>query len=189
MEFSREQIKYFWDESKGGLFFYGNDGEQLLTRPKEVYDGAMPSGNSVALLNFLRLSRLTGAADLEDKAQTMITAFANTVSSGPTAHSFFLSGLLFYLRPSREVVVVGHAMDGQVEKMLGSVQKAFLPDTVVLYKDAHSSELELLAPFTRDMTVQNGNATAYVCEGFACQEPVADVEFLRQIISSSRRQA
>ncbi len=189
LEFSREQIKYFWDESGGGLFFYGNDAEQLLTRPKEVYDGAMPSDNSVALLNFLRLSRLTGAADLEDKAQIMITAFANTVSSGPTVHSFFLSGLLFYLRPSREVVVVGHAMDDQVEKMLDSVQKAFLPDTVVLYKDAHSSELELLAPFTRDMTVQNGNATAYVCEGFACQEPVADVEILRQIISSSRRQA
>ena len=95
LEFSWEQIKYFWDESGGGLFFYGNDGEQLLTRPKEVYDGAMPSDNSVALLNFLRLSRLTGAADLEDKAQTMITAFANTVSSGPTAHPFSCPG--FYL--------------------------------------------------------------------------------------------
>lgn len=72
LEFSREQVKYFWDESQGGLFFYGNDAEQLLARPKEVFDGAIPSDNSVALLNFLRLARLTGDTEWELKAQAIM---------------------------------------------------------------------------------------------------------------------
>jgi len=67
MELTNDMIKYFWDNKKGGLFIYGSDSEQLITRPKEIYDGAIPSGNSVAALNFLRLSRLTGQQELEEK--------------------------------------------------------------------------------------------------------------------------
>jgi uncharacterized protein YyaL (SSP411 family) len=182
MELSRDQIKYFWDGQAGGMFFYGSDAEQLLTRPKEVYDGALPSDNSVALLNFLRLSRLTGDPELEEKAQAMITAFADTVSSGPTAHSFFLSAVLFYLQPSREAVIVGSAQDDQLRQMRDYLQKTFLPDTVVLYKEGSDEELHRLAPFTEAMKVQEGGAAAYVCEGFACQQPVTDVDSLRMIM-------
>lgn len=188
MKLSREQIKYFWDDNAGGMFFYGNDAEQLLTRPKEAYDGAMPSDNSVALLNFLRLSRLTGDTDLEEKAQIIMSVFADTVSSGPTAHSFFLSAVLFYLQPSREVVVVGNDQGDQVKEMLEFLKKAFLPDTVVLYKDEKGSKMNSVAPFTNDMTVQNRKAAAYVCEGFACQQPLTDMQSLRDVIQKSNVQ-
>lgn len=185
LELTRDQIRYFWDEKAGGLFFYGNDAEQLLTRPKEVYDGAVPSDNSVALLNFLRLARLTGDTDWEQKAQAIMAVFADSAASGPTAHSFFLSAALFYLQKSREVVIVGHAEDGQTKEMLDYLGKTFLPDTVVLYKETTDDELPSLAHFAEAMTMQNGKTTAYICEGFACREPVSDVDSLRRNMQNS----
>lgn len=175
MMLADEQLRYFWDEHKGGLFFYGSDAEQLLTRPKEVYDGAIPSDNSVALLNFLRLARLTGNLDLEDKAQQIINAFAGAAASIPTAHSFFLSAWLFNEMGSREVVVASKDKNETARRMLEHMQKNFLPDTVSIYKEGNDLELVKLAPFTEDLTVaQTGQATAYICEGFACQQPVTD---------------
>jgi len=184
LELARDQIKYFWDETAGGLFFYGNDGEQLLTRPKEAYDGAMPSDNSVALLNFLRLARLTGDMKWEQKAQAIMALFADSVASGPTAYSFFLSAALFSLQKSREVVIVGHADDEQSQEMLDYLGQTFLPDTVVLCREIADNELDGLAPFTEAMTIQDGKATAYVCEGFACQAPVNSVEALRLVMQN-----
>lgn len=182
IQLSREQIKYFWDENGGGMFFYGSDAEQLLTRPKEVYDGALPSDNSVALYNFLRLSRLTGDLEWDEKARVIMTIFADTVSSGPTAHSFFLSAIMFYWQPSREAVIAGSGQDDQVRQMRDYLQKSFLPDTVVLYKEGSDEELHRLAPFTVAMTVKERGAAAYVCEGFACQQPVTNVDSLRMIM-------
>jgi len=184
LEFSREQVKYFWDESQGGLFFYGNDAEQLLARPKEVFDGAIPSDNSVALLNFLRLARLTGDTEWELKAQAIMALFADAVAAAPTACSFFLSAALFALHKSREVVIVGKAGDEQVKEMLDYLGKTFFPDTVVIYKEETDHELKRLVPFTEGMSMQNGKATAYVCEGFACQQPVTNTDSLRMIMQS-----
>jgi len=95
MELTNDMIKYFWDNKKGGLFIYGSDSEQLITRPKEIYDGAIPSGNSVAALNFLRLSRLTGQQELEEKAHQMFALFGSKIDSMPQGYAFFLTAMLF----------------------------------------------------------------------------------------------
>jgi len=130
----------------------------------------------------LRLSRLTGDLEWDEKARVIMTIFADTVSSGPTAHSFFLSAIMFYWQPSREAVIAGSGQDDQVRQMRDYLQKSFLPDTVVLYKEGSDEELHRLAPFTVAMTVKERGAAAYVCEGFACQQPVTNVDSLRMIM-------
>jgi uncharacterized protein YyaL (SSP411 family) len=90
LDLNRELLHYFWDEENGGLFFYGHDAEILLTRPKEAYDGALPSANAVASLNFLRLARLSPNPELEEKAQQTMDCFAGQIQEHPTAHSFWL---------------------------------------------------------------------------------------------------
>jgi uncharacterized protein YyaL (SSP411 family) len=96
LELNDDLLKLFWDGQDGGLFLYGDDAEKLIMRPKEVYDGAMPSANSAAALNFLRLSQLTGSTDLSDLAQRLFDAFNREVSLSPHSHAFFLSALLFF---------------------------------------------------------------------------------------------
>jgi uncharacterized protein YyaL (SSP411 family) len=98
LDLNRELLHYFWDEENGGLFFYGHDAEILLTRPKEAYDGALPSANAVASLNFLRLARLSPNPELEEKAQQTMDCFAGQIQEHPTAHSFwmYMAGYKFF---------------------------------------------------------------------------------------------
>ncbi|HRW12037.1 MAG TPA: thioredoxin domain-containing protein [Syntrophomonas sp.] len=89
-QFNQDMLRFFWDQEAGGLFFYGNDAETLLTRPKEGHDGAMPSANAVAAMNFLYLARLTGDEELEQKAGQTLDCFAAQIAAQPTAHSYWL---------------------------------------------------------------------------------------------------
>lgn len=94
-DLNKEFIELFWDENEGGFFFYGSDSEELLIRPKESYDGAMPSDNAVAAFNLLHLHRLTGDAGLDEKARKQIQYFAGTVADNPGAHTFWLQAIFY----------------------------------------------------------------------------------------------
>ncbi len=101
-----DMVRLFLDEKEGGLFIYGSDSEQLISRPKELYDGATPSGNSVSTMNFLKLARLAGRTDLEDLAQQQFYTFGGSLNAVPRAYAFMLSALGFALSGSTEVVLV-----------------------------------------------------------------------------------
>jgi len=104
-KFNQDLLDYFWDLEDGGLFFYGHDAENLLTRPKEGYDGAIPSANAVAALNFLHLSQITKDPDLENKAQQALNCFAGQIQEHPTAHSFWLLVISHKFFPKGKIVL------------------------------------------------------------------------------------
>src|SRR5215472_713147 len=85
LDLNREVIQHFWDDKRGGFYFTADDAEDLLVRQKEIYDGAVPSGNSVQMLNLLRLGRMTGNADFEEKAAQITRAFSKMVAQSPSA--------------------------------------------------------------------------------------------------------
>lgn len=173
---NRDLIKLFWDETKGGLYYTGSDAEALLTRPKETDDGAIPSDNAVAALNWIRLSRLTGDPDHEMRAERSFRAFANPVMNQPTAHAFWLCALITARQPGREVVVVGQPDDGVVQALLADLNRRFDPFTTVLLKGMDDAgAIVNLAPFTASMTPVEGKAAVYICKGNACQAPVTDL--------------
>ncbi|MDD4801508.1 MAG: thioredoxin domain-containing protein [Syntrophomonas sp.] len=104
-ELNQDLLKYFWDEKTGGLFLYGADSEVLLTRPKVYYDGAMPSDNAVACLNFLRLARMTGNRELEEKGREQLLLFAGAIRENPTAYSFWLLAALYYKQAGQRIIL------------------------------------------------------------------------------------
>ena len=180
-----DQMKdLFWDPEGGGFFFYGNDAEQLIARPKEVYDGAMPSGNSVAAMNILRLARITGREDLSDLARRQFRAFAGVISDYPRGHTFFLTALQSALNPSREIVITGPEGSEAVKSMVEAVHREFLPETVLVFRpeNGQAGEIEALAPMVRGRTPVDGMPAAYICENFACHEPTTDVNRLISMI-------
>jgi hypothetical protein len=101
-DLNNDLLKLFWDKEKGGLFFYGEDSEQLLTRPKEVYDGAIPSDNAVATLNFLRLAKKNGQV-LEERVRDQFLHFAGTIDENPTAYSFWLLAALYQRQAGQRI--------------------------------------------------------------------------------------
>jgi uncharacterized protein YyaL (SSP411 family) len=167
-------------DTKDGGFFAVSSGTELPIRAKEVYDGAVPSGNSVMLMNLLRLGRLTGRRDLNEAAAQLTTAFAGQVGARPAMHAEFLRGTDHALGPSAEIVVVGQAGDSRTEALLGALNTRYFPNTVILFKPAGKgpSLIEKLAPFTKNMSETGGEAAAYVCESGRCLAPVTSVRQL-----------
>lgn len=183
LKLNDDLIKYFWDETNGGLFHYGSDSEQLITRLKEIYDGATPSGNSVATMNFLRLARLTGQAELEEKAYNQFATFGRSIERFARGHSFFLSALLFAKSKSKEVVIVGNE-NLEESSMVSIIREDFRPFTLSMFYSNKHTDLIDLAPFIENYKTVEGKTTAYVCENFACQAPITDNSLFRNAISS-----
>jgi Protein of unknown function, DUF255./Glycosyl hydrolase family 76. len=177
LKLNDDLLKLFWDEDKGGLFLYGHDAEKLILRPKEVYDGAIPSANSVAALNFLRLSGLTGRHELMDLARKIFDAFGSEVAVSPASHAFLLSAVLFFRSKPKEVIIVAESEDeSTVQDMLRILN--LNPDpfiSSVLYTPEHR-ELADINPSIESYVTYDGKTTAYICQDFACQPPVTDLK-------------
>ncbi len=183
----RDMTRLFADAGAGGYFFDGADGEKLLVRRKEVYDGAIPSGNSVALLTLLRLERMTGERGYGKRAEASLAAFASTVAAGPSAYAQFLVGLDFAVGPTREIVIAGKTPgDDGARAMIRAVRERYLPRKVVLFRpDGEDGALiSKLAPYTADQASRGGRATAYVCSNFACLLPTTDVLELKKSLET-----
>lgn len=172
---SGDMRRLFWDEADGGFFFTGADGEELLTRPKEWYDGAVPSGNSVAALALVRLSRLLDAPDLAALAEAAVQWQAPLAAAQPAACTFFLAALDLYLTAPRQVVIAGRRGEAQTEAMLAAAGRAFRPDAVVLFNDPdQAAPTAAVVPRLAAYQPRDHRATAYICQDYACQAPVTD---------------
>lgn len=177
--------EHFWDADNGGFFFTADDSEEILIRYKEVRDGALPSGNSVGLLNLLKLARMTGNEDYVQKAESLVKAFSSQVTQSPFYDTMFLASLDFLFGPSYEIVLVGDLDSKETIDMLDSVRTKYLPNKIVLLKTAGDSKLEKLAGFTKNMKAIEGKTTAYICKNFACKAPTTDPhEFEKTLIEN-----
>ncbi len=174
IEFNDAAIEHFWDGSSGGFFFTADDSEDLIHRSKEIYDGAVPSGNAVAMSNLLRLGRITGNPSLEQKASELANAFSGIIARSPSNHTQLMIALDFAVGPSYEVVIVGDP-DASRE-MLGKLRSEYIPNKVVIMKpaDDESPEITKIATFTKSQRGIDGKPTAYVCMNFNCKLPTTD---------------
>ncbi len=185
LELTDDMVKHFWDGSVGGFYLMPDDGESLLVRKKEIYDGAIPSGNSVATLNLLRLGRITANSDLEEKAAKIGRAFSGGVRQLPSAHTQLMVALDFGIGPCYEVVIVGKAKAEDTKDMVKALRTRFLPNKVVLLKasEQQSSEIAQLAKFTKNQSSIEGKATAYVCMNHNCKLPTTDINKTLELLN------
>jgi uncharacterized protein YyaL (SSP411 family) len=177
-------LAHFWDNDSGGFFQTAHDGEKLPARQKDFQDGAIPSGNSVGLPNLLRLARMTGRMELEEKGRKLIKAFAAAIAQAPSAYTHFLQGAAGLLNPASEIVIVGDPEAADTKKMVKTLWALYEPNSVMLFKNSHDPEEDLsgIAPFTEDHAPLRDQATAYVCTDFRCELPTTDVnEAVRRI--------
>jgi len=180
----RQMLELFWDEEDGGFFYCGADGESLILRDRDVHDAATPSSNSVAALNLLRLSRMTGNTLWEEKADRLLRAFSGLVSDFPSAHAHFLNAVDFALGPVREIAIVGDPKAEGTRELIETVHRMFLPNRVLMLKGAAPDGVpEDLAPRLNALLPVDGKPTAYLCEGFTCREPLTDAAKLKAALT------
>ena len=179
-------LEKFWDTQNGGLFFTAEDQTDLIVRSKEIYDGAIPSGNSVAALNLLRIGRMTANPDLEDKARLIGSIFSTQVSSVPVGHTQLLSAMLFAFSPASEVVIVGDAEAADTIAMLEALTLNYNPNKVTLFRPLGNQKPSIteLAEFTESQTSIEGKATAYVCKNYTCSAPTTDINKMLTLLKN-----
>jgi uncharacterized protein len=187
VELNADCLRRFWDDKIGGFFFTANDGEKLLVRQKEVYDGATPSGNSVAAMNILKISRFTGSSELESMASIMAGAFSSTVKKFPSAYTQFLLFVDFTLGPSFEIALVGHLESNDMKNIMTSLNKIYAPNKVLIFRTCASESPEILeiAPYLVNFEMINDKATIYVCRNYACETPTNDPKRMLSLLATN----
>jgi len=187
MALNDEQKSLFWDEFAGGFYFTPDDGETLIARRKEIYDGAIPSGNSVAMLNLLRLGRITADASYDEQAAQLAQAFAGQIANGPTAYTQLMSALEFGVGPSYEVIIIGEEGAADTEAMLAALRRLYVPNKVVLLRGPEDdAPLVELVDYTANYYAIDGKATAYVCQDYICEFPTNDPEAMVGLLIGSQ---
>jgi uncharacterized protein YyaL (SSP411 family) len=171
LRFCQIMTDEFRDEENGGFYLTAKSAETLIYRLKETYDGAIPSGNSVAGYCLQKLARLTGRTDLIELAAQQMDFLTAEVWDYPAGHSFALMALMSVLYPAREVVCVLKKEEDLTE-LQTLLRKKFLPNTEVLVIDPKNAEkIHELAEFTKDYALKNDEPTFYVCQNNACSAP------------------
>lgn len=162
----------FWDDHAGGFFFSGNDDEPLLVRQKESYDGALPSGNSVAACQLLRLAKLTGDFTLEEKVQQIFRVFSKDIHDYPNGHAMMLQSVMLSQQAMKEIVIVMDDETKEVVDFIQHIQENFHPEiSLMAVKRNEQAKLSEIAPFIEDYAMINEKPTIYVCENFQCNQP------------------
>ncbi|HEX7379693.1 MAG TPA: thioredoxin domain-containing protein, partial [Pirellulales bacterium] len=170
----------FEDREVGGFFYTAAGHEQLISRPKDVQDSSVPSGNSMAATLLLRLGKLSGRGEYLAAAERTLKAFASLLEKHPAAAGQMLIALDFYLGPTRELIVVGDAEPAA--EIMRQIYRGYLPNRVLARRPGAGHSAALDGAF-RGKTAIDGQPTLYVCQDFVCQQPVAGREPIRRALN------
>jgi uncharacterized protein YyaL (SSP411 family) len=185
VELTDKIIELFYDEKRGILYFTPEDSEEQITRSSILYDGAIPSGNSVVFNNLIRLNLLTGNERWMNYAENIANHTFSSVKENPSAYSMFLSGLLMLMKGTLEIVIAGNLSNSDTREMLNAVYELYLPNAAIVYNpvDDDFPLIYSIAPFIESNGLIDGKSCAYVCRDFKCSSPATDKEKMIELLS------
>jgi uncharacterized protein YyaL (SSP411 family) len=175
---------HFWDAQNGGFFSTADFHEGLVSRPKEVYDNAVPSANSVAAEALVRLYLLTAEPDYEHFALETMRPLLDGLRQAPTAFGRMLCALDFYLGSPAEVALIGDMRLDDMREMLRAVWSTYVPNKVVAGSPPGDKAAAKVVPLLADRPQVDGRATAYICRNYVCQAPTTDPAEVTRLLAA-----
>ena len=180
VRFADYTLLNFEDIEGGGFYQSDVSRTDLLIRKKALMDNAIPSGNSVMYENLMQLFKITGEPYWRKSADAILHCVSERLQNYPAAFGMLISSLDFAGADGREIIITGSG--DSLHLMLSAINKHFVPGSVVIVKTPdNSSELEDLAPYTKDYSVPAEGSAAYVCTGFSCNRPVFSAADLQRL--------
>jgi len=175
---TKRMVEKFADPT-GGFYLSSKDSEELIFRTKDGYDGATPSGNSVAAMNLIKLATITGDNSFRDQALGAMEAYGKSVERHAAGFCYLLTAFDFLEGPSLEIVFAGE----ESNSFNYALEELYLPRSIRIWKNEENSKtLANLAPFTENQKALEGKTTAYICENYACQQPQTDPDKAKQLL-------
>ena len=178
IQLSDIMVSEFWNESSGGFYLGSDQTEKLIVRAMTGYDGAIPSGNSIAAMNLLKLTRITGEIKWAEMADKTFKVFSNEINKVPSGYTSMVTAFLFEYDHPKEIVVVGSGSDPATQDALTRMKSEYIPGKILLFKDTDqlSPGLSPLAKWTATQETIDDKVTFYVCQDFACKIPTTDIK-------------
>ena len=176
LHLSEEMIRLFRDDEQGGFFDTGSDAEEVLLRTKGSYDDVIPSGNSVAAINLIKLGKIFRDDSMIREGERTLRAFTGKIEQQPYGYPSMLNALDCFHGPDVEITLACRKKDGDCTAMLQLIRKKFIPDLVLRFADGAGKE--------SDFMPLDGQPTAYICAGGACSPPAPGLQKLQQLLDS-----
>ncbi|WP_097028467.1 thioredoxin domain-containing protein [Clostridium peptidivorans] len=176
-----DTLKLFLDKEHGGFYLYGEDAEELILRPKDIYDGALPSGNSVAVFNMIKLSNILEDNDMLENVRNQFSTFGETINQNPSYYSHLIDAWQYASTSYKNIILVGEKQDELLLEMIKEVNNTYLPYSQVIINDKED-DIDQIIPSLKYKEGLNKKVTAYVCENYTCKEPVIDLQSFKKNI-------
>jgi len=184
IELTRTQITLFEDGERGGFFDSPVSDGSLLFRTRDDYDGAEPTGNSVAIMNLFRLSQMTGNREWQVRGEQAIRSFSARLQSMPDVLAQMLCNIEWLHSSPKEIILVGMRLDTGTQRLIQIVHEHFIPHKVLILLELSGAAPPFAATeFIREMKMIDRQATAYVCQNFTCNLPTNDPEVLKKLLA------
>ncbi|MCU0425591.1 MAG: thioredoxin domain-containing protein [Candidatus Kapabacteria bacterium] len=181
-----EMIRLFYDKADRGFRFSAADNEALLLQSKEGYDGAIPSGNSIAASVLARLGKLTSNKEYQDLAEQTIRRFAAPIQHHPTGFAQMLIANDFLIGNTQEIIIAGRTGDNETHGIVRTVAEEYLPHAVVALNHSPEELKHYIEQAEYQVAIKN-QATTYICEGYVCQEPLVGKSALEDFLHRANR--
>ncbi len=185
LQLSNIMVDEFWDVTNGGFFLGSENSEKLIVRAKTGYDGAMPSGNSVAAMNCSKLNRITGETKWAEISDKIFITFSNEIQQTPSGYASMVNAFLFNTDNPKEIVIVGSGKDSDTISAIEKIKSEYVPNKVIIFKDT-DDELNKLSPLAKWTVTQetiDEKTTYYICQDFACKIPTTDLDLALKFIN------
>jgi uncharacterized protein YyaL (SSP411 family) len=187
-QFKDDMFRLFEDESQGGFFFTAHDSEALIVRQKEIYDGAIPSGNSIVLWVLMRFFHMSFDELYIEKIKKSLRAFSRDVSTHPSGYAQFLSGFDYFLGPSTEIVIAQKKSDPHLKDFLNVIYRSYFAHKILLLNEIDKEkssldEIKFLSMMKEHIPIEN-QLTVYICTNNSCQRPVTQQSELMKTLSN-----
>ena len=185
IQLSNIMVEEFWDINNGGFFLGSENSEKLIVRAKTGYDGAMPSGNSVAAMNCSKLNRITGETKWAEISDKIFMTFSNEIQKTPSGYASMVNAFLFNVDSPKEIVIVGSSKDDKTKKAIEKIKSEYVPSKVIIFKDTEDklNKLSPLAKWTVTQETIDEKTTFYICQDFACKIPTTDLDLALKFIN------
>ena len=185
VQLSNIMVEEFWDITNGGFFLGSENSEKLIVRAKTGYDGAMPSGNSVAAMNCSKLNRITGETKWAEISDKIFKTFSNEIQKTPSGYASMVNAFLFNVDSPKEIVIVGSSKDDKTKKAIEKIKSEYVPSKVIIFKDTDDklNKLSPLAKWTVTQETIDEKTTFYICQDFACKIPTTDLDLALKFIN------
>ena len=177
--------EHFWDKTSGGYFKTSDLSAEFPIRQKEVFDGAIPSGNSTAFLNLLRFYHITTDVKYYEMAEVLSATFASFINSYPVGYTHFILGMLFFKHNAFDVIVAFNKYDANAKLLVYEIRKRYFPFKVlIVITPENRDELVKALPYLSNYTPIGDEPGIYICKNFSCSLPVSSLEEFDIIIKS-----